>query len=127
VYTFEREPWPRVSENAKDLIRKMLDPNPYIRLTANEVLGKLQNYSLAVQHKKTHGQLDLKLIHFHLNIIDEISFYIGSLSSMVIYRASMAQERQPGTKYFPWGGGQIKTETILSNEQIQEKGFKGML
>jgi hypothetical protein len=39
----------------------------------------------------------------------------------------MAQERQPGTKYFPWGGGQIKTETILSNEQIQEKGFKGML
>lgn len=36
---FEREPWPKVSENAKDLVKSMLDPNPYSRLTAQEVLG----------------------------------------------------------------------------------------
>lgn len=38
---FEREPWPKVSENAKDLVRKMLDPSPYSRLTAQQVLGQL--------------------------------------------------------------------------------------
>ncbi|XP_078165213.1 calcium-dependent protein kinase 7-like [Carex rostrata] len=49
VYTFDREPWPRVSENAKDLITKMLDPNPYVRLTAKEVLEHpwLKNANLA--------------------------------------------------------------------------------
>lgn len=37
---FEREPWPKISENAKDLIRKMLEPSPYDRLTAQQVLGE---------------------------------------------------------------------------------------
>ncbi|KAJ8642619.1 hypothetical protein MRB53_004367 [Persea americana] len=46
---FEREPWPRVSENAKDLVKSMLDPNPYSRLTAQEVLEHtwLKNISKA--------------------------------------------------------------------------------
>ncbi|KAF7101306.1 hypothetical protein CFC21_102677 [Triticum aestivum] len=35
---FNREPWPRVSGNAKDLIRRMLDPDPATRLTAAQVL-----------------------------------------------------------------------------------------
>ncbi|KAI4974679.1 hypothetical protein ZWY2020_048286 [Hordeum vulgare] len=35
---FNREPWPRVSGNAKDLIRRMLDPDPATRLTAHQVL-----------------------------------------------------------------------------------------
>ncbi|XP_023512155.1 calcium-dependent protein kinase 8-like isoform X3 [Cucurbita pepo subsp. pepo] len=45
VIDFRRDPWPRVSENAKDLVRKMLDPNPKRRLTAQEVLDHpwLQN------------------------------------------------------------------------------------
>ncbi|CAM0952394.1 unnamed protein product [Alopecurus aequalis] len=34
---FEREPWPKVSHTAKDLVKKMLDPNPSTRLTANQV------------------------------------------------------------------------------------------
>lgn len=37
---FESEPWPNISESAKDLIRKMLDQNPKRRLTAHEVLCK---------------------------------------------------------------------------------------
>ncbi|XP_059453522.1 calcium-dependent protein kinase SK5-like isoform X2 [Corylus avellana] len=35
---FQSEPWPGISESAKDLIRKMLDRNPKKRLTAHEVL-----------------------------------------------------------------------------------------
>ncbi|XP_073008791.1 calcium-dependent protein kinase 3 [Typha latifolia] len=35
---FKREPWPSVSENAKDLVQQMLEPDPKVRLTANKVL-----------------------------------------------------------------------------------------
>ncbi|EOX92804.1 hypothetical protein QUC31_003828 [Theobroma cacao] len=35
---FDSEPWPAISESAKDLIRKMLDRNPKGRLTAYQVL-----------------------------------------------------------------------------------------
>ncbi|OMO92792.1 hypothetical protein CCACVL1_06751 [Corchorus capsularis] len=35
---FERDPWPKVSEDAKDLVKSMLDPNPYSRMTVQEVL-----------------------------------------------------------------------------------------
>ncbi|BAT96371.1 calcium-dependent protein kinase 32-like isoform X1 [Vigna umbellata] len=45
VVDFRREPWPKVSDNAKDLVKKMLDPDPKRRLTAQEVLDHpwLQN------------------------------------------------------------------------------------
>ncbi|XP_060212326.1 calcium-dependent protein kinase SK5-like [Lycium barbarum] len=35
---FESEPWPGISDSAKDLLRKILDRNPKRRLTAHEVL-----------------------------------------------------------------------------------------
>ncbi|KAA8538629.1 hypothetical protein F0562_028177 [Nyssa sinensis] len=35
---FESEPWPHISESAKDLIQKMLDRNPKERISAHEVL-----------------------------------------------------------------------------------------
>ncbi|KAG9453427.1 hypothetical protein H6P81_006331 [Aristolochia fimbriata] len=35
---FKRDPWPNVSENAKDLVRHMLEPDPKLRLTAKQVL-----------------------------------------------------------------------------------------
>jgi serine/threonine protein kinase len=37
---FMSEPWPSISESAKDLIRKMLHPNPKRRLKAHEVLSE---------------------------------------------------------------------------------------
>ncbi|ONK76237.1 uncharacterized protein A4U43_C03F25440 [Asparagus officinalis] len=45
VIDFKRDPWPRVSDNAKDLVKRMLDPDPKRRLTAQEVLDHpwLQN------------------------------------------------------------------------------------
>ena len=35
---FESDPWPVISDSAKDLIRKMLCSNPSERLTAHEVM-----------------------------------------------------------------------------------------
>ncbi|CAN1750877.1 Calcium-dependent protein kinase 8 [Linum perenne] len=45
VIDFKRDPWPKVSDNAKDLVKKMLNPDPKRRLTAQEVLDHtwLQN------------------------------------------------------------------------------------
>lgn len=41
VIDFKRDPWPKVSDNAKDLVKRMLDPDPKHRLTAQEVLGNI--------------------------------------------------------------------------------------
>ncbi|XP_035846519.1 calcium-dependent protein kinase 7 isoform X2 [Helianthus annuus] len=38
VVNFKRDPWPKVSDNAIDLVKKMLNPDPSARLTAQEVL-----------------------------------------------------------------------------------------
>ena len=38
---FETDPWPSISESAKDLIKKMLESDPKRRLTAHQVLCKL--------------------------------------------------------------------------------------
>ncbi|GAB4850785.1 Calcium-dependent protein kinase 24 [Ancistrocladus abbreviatus] len=38
VINVERDPWPKVSQEAKDLVKSMLDPNPYSRMTIREVL-----------------------------------------------------------------------------------------
>ncbi|KAJ4825377.1 Calcium-dependent protein kinase 7 [Turnera subulata] len=45
VVDFKRDPWPKVSDNAKDLVKKMLNPDPKQRLTAQQVLDHpwLQN------------------------------------------------------------------------------------
>ncbi|KAM0843357.1 hypothetical protein ACQ4PT_057760 [Festuca glaucescens] len=43
---FEREPWPKVSDNAKDLVGKMLDNNPYARLTAQQNASAAPNIPL---------------------------------------------------------------------------------
>ena len=44
VVEFKRDPWPKVSDNAKDLVKKMLDPDPKKRLTAQGVLGKVLSH-----------------------------------------------------------------------------------
>ncbi|WOH15196.1 hypothetical protein DCAR_0934733 [Daucus carota subsp. sativus] len=45
IVDFKRDPWPMISDNAKDLVKKMLNPDPKQRLTAQEVLDHpwLQN------------------------------------------------------------------------------------
>lgn len=41
VIDFKRDPWPKVSDSAKDLVKRMLDPDPKKRLTAEQVLGNI--------------------------------------------------------------------------------------
>ncbi|PHT34333.1 hypothetical protein CQW23_26133 [Capsicum baccatum] len=47
---FNRYPWPRVSDEAKDLVKGMLDANPYKRFTVEEVLGvgSLDNFGISL-------------------------------------------------------------------------------
>ncbi|XP_019163925.1 PREDICTED: calcium-dependent protein kinase 7-like [Ipomoea nil] len=49
VVDFKRDPWPKVSDNAKDLVKKMLNPDASQRLTAQQVLEHpwLQNIKKA--------------------------------------------------------------------------------
>lgn len=44
VIDFRRDPWPKVSESAKDLVKRMLDPDPKHRLTAQGVLGNISHF-----------------------------------------------------------------------------------
>ena len=37
---FETDPWPKISNSAKDLVKKMLNPDASKRLTSAQVLGK---------------------------------------------------------------------------------------
>ncbi|MFQ6643223.1 hypothetical protein Gotur_018495 [Gossypium turneri] len=41
---FKRDPWPKVLDNAKDLVKKMLNLDPKQRLTTQEVLGNLLTF-----------------------------------------------------------------------------------
>lgn len=45
---FSSDPWPSISESAKDLVRKMLNRDPRKRLTAHEALRK---YIGVLKHK----------------------------------------------------------------------------
>ncbi|GER55057.1 calcium-dependent protein kinase [Striga asiatica] len=49
VIDFKRDPWPKVSDSAKDLVKKMLNPDAGRRLTAQQVLEHpwLQNINKA--------------------------------------------------------------------------------
>ncbi|KAI8559839.1 hypothetical protein RHMOL_Rhmol04G0206100 [Rhododendron molle] len=40
VVDFKRDPLPKVSDNAKDLVKKMLDPDPQRQLTAQQVIAE---------------------------------------------------------------------------------------
>lgn len=48
---FSSDPWPSISHGAKDIVRKMLTSDPKQRLTAIQVLSKLNivNYMLLSQ------------------------------------------------------------------------------
>lgn len=55
VLDFKRDPWPKVSDSAKDLVKRMLDPDSNKRLSAQEVLGELaRDLMLAKQYFSLH-------------------------------------------------------------------------
>jgi len=44
---FSSDPWPSISNGAKDLVKKMLQQDPKERLTAAEILSKSTALSLS--------------------------------------------------------------------------------
>lgn len=58
---FKREPWPNVSDNAKDLVRHMLEPDPKLRLTAKQVLG-MSSLMLKKQTLICHLPISLRIL-----------------------------------------------------------------
>ncbi|GAA0183931.1 non-receptor serine/threonine protein kinase [Lithospermum erythrorhizon] len=52
---FNREPWPSISDGAKNLVRQMLEPDLKLRLTAKQVLGILYSVykDLSMQRSDT--------------------------------------------------------------------------
>ncbi|CAK7328565.1 unnamed protein product [Dovyalis caffra] len=80
---FDSEPWPSISDSAKDLIRKMLERNPKKRLTAHEVLCK----SLQFSSNKDAGVLGLKKSPYgHPWIVDDRIAPDKPLDSAVLSR-----------------------------------------
>lgn len=77
---FERDPWPKVSENAKDLVRSMLDPNPYSRLTAQEVLGMHFNYLWSYTLSLLIYLLLVSLIYLNSNTR---AMFVANISSLI--------------------------------------------
>ncbi|XP_021658434.2 calcium-dependent protein kinase 24-like [Hevea brasiliensis] len=55
---FARDPWPRVSEQAKELVKSMLDQNPYNRFTVEEVL----------EHPWIHNASDVPNVNLGENV-----------------------------------------------------------
>nr|ABY59017.1 calcium-dependent protein kinase [Triticum aestivum] len=102
---FKRDPWPRVSDNAKDLVRGMLNPDPRRRLTAQQVLdhpwlqsikrapnvnlgetvkARLQQFSVMNKFKK-HA---LRVIAEHLSV-EEVAGIKDMFEKMDLNKDSM--------------------------------------
>ncbi|CAL0310065.1 unnamed protein product [Lupinus luteus] len=91
VVDFRRDPWPKVSDNAKDLVKKMLNPDQKLRLTAQAVLDhpwiqnayKAPNVSLGESVKARLQQFSamnklkkvaLRVIAKHLSVEEAAGF-----------------------------------------------------
>lgn len=69
VIDFRRDPWPKVSQNAKDLIKKMLHPDPKRRLTAQQVLGIISTFKCIIVFSSLYEINVMTQIIFGLQII----------------------------------------------------------
>jgi len=55
---FASDPWPSISNSAKDLVKKMLRQDPKERLTAAEILSKYQTQPLPLPSIANPGSID---------------------------------------------------------------------
>lgn len=69
---FESEPWPCISESAKDLIRRMLNRDPKKRFTAHEVLSKCLHWYI-MTHKSFN--IVIEPIRWQRSFPQTISFF----------------------------------------------------
>ncbi|XP_061374612.1 calcium-dependent protein kinase 24-like [Gastrolobium bilobum] len=74
---FTRDPWPKVSDEAIDLVKRMLDPNPYTRITVQEVLEHSW-----IQHRE-HGR--------NISLGDQVRMRIKQFSLMNRFKKKVLQ------------------------------------
>ncbi|KAL7214678.1 hypothetical protein ACSBR1_026962 [Camellia fascicularis] len=136
---FESEPWPGISDSAKDLIRKMLDRNPKRRLSAHEVLchqwivddrvvpDKPLDSAVLSHLKQFSAMNKLKKMAlrafipppFH-SIAECFAFLVCTeWSNPVIYRNSHTREASSSSskRYLDWNSGLV----IASKDQSQDR------
>ncbi|XP_047263148.1 calcium-dependent protein kinase 24-like isoform X1 [Capsicum annuum] len=77
---FNRYPWPRVSDEAKDLLKGMLDANPYNRFTVEEVLEGVWIAKVDI----LRGKFWFKFGEFHLSCKDLTWFETGCSPQVVL-------------------------------------------
>ena len=99
VIDFKRDPWPRVSDTAKDLVRRMLEPDPKKRLSAAEVLGMCLLFTSVLPKSITY--------------------------EILICRASLDTKCKEGSKCFPRRDCESKAQTVFCYEQAQETSSTG--
>jgi serine/threonine protein kinase len=91
VIDFKRDPWPRVSDNAKDLVRGMLNPDPKRRLTAHQVLGNNHFHTrwlycvlLSFFYLKPMQNYYLRLLNLVLALMEDNVIIFHKCSSLYI-------------------------------------------
>lgn len=77
---FESQPWPSISDSAKDLVRKMLTPDPKKRITSTQVLG-ITSLLCSILGQVTIFTVMLLLVN--LFILARISLDIRSLILLI--------------------------------------------
>lgn len=122
---FKREPWPKVSDNAKDLVKKMLDPDPKRRLTAQQVLGMifLKGRSTMLMNFDAQKVLLLVTIGFLRYKMSETLTWVRLFC--LYSRTSLATKCQEGSKCSLGWNCESKAQAIFRDEQAQEKSSKG--
>ncbi|WZZ52906.1 hypothetical protein YC2023_053013 [Brassica napus] len=58
IIDFKREPWPNISETAKNLVRQMLEPDPKRRLTAKQVIAEFLSSQEVENIKEMFNKMD---------------------------------------------------------------------
>ncbi|CAI0450110.1 unnamed protein product [Linum tenue] len=95
VIDFKRDPWPKVSDNAKDLVKKMLNPDPKQRLTAQQVLGKINIDELRVGLHKLGQQItdpDLQILMEAADIDGDGTLNYGEFVAVTIHIKKMGND-----------------------------------
>ncbi|CAN1326741.1 Calcium-dependent protein kinase 21 [Linum perenne] len=142
---FESEPWPCISDSAKDLIRKMLNQDPEKRLTSAEILEHPWIKGGAVSDKPIGSAVVSRIKHFRaMNNMKKLALkadvdgngtidYSEFISAtMHRYRLEKNEHLYKAFQHFDKDGSGYITREDLTNAMVQygigdEAGMKGIM
>ncbi|KAG6525350.1 hypothetical protein ZIOFF_015306 [Zingiber officinale] len=80
VIDFKREPWPSISDSAKNLVRLMLEPDPKLQLTAKQgrnlagIYYEQSQLDMAIMHYKQAINCDSTFIEAYNNLFTNLKY-----------------------------------------------------